>query len=98
MAASSSSTSDNLAVRAIESVGRMLTDVVVDVGGVASLGIDVTRWTLRPPYRFANLFQQLDFVGVGSIFIVAFTGVFSGMVFAHQSTRAFEMFDATSLV
>jgi phospholipid/cholesterol/gamma-HCH transport system permease protein len=45
-----------------------------------------------------NLFAQLDFVGVGSAFIVALTGVFSGMVFAHQSWRAFEMFGAEPMV
>jgi phospholipid/cholesterol/gamma-HCH transport system permease protein len=92
------SQSENLAVRAIESVGRTLFNIVIDVGGIASLGLDVGRWAIRPPYRLANFFQQLDFVGVGSIFIVAFTGIFSGMVFAHQSARAFEMFDAQSLV
>jgi phospholipid/cholesterol/gamma-HCH transport system permease protein len=68
------------------------------VGGVFALGIDVFRWAIRPPYRVKNLFAQLDFVGVGSIFIVVLTGVFTGMVFAHQSMRAFELFDAQSLV
>ncbi len=53
---------------------------------------------MRPPFRIINLFAQLDFVGVGSVFIVALNGVFSGMVFAHQSSRAFEMFNAESLV
>jgi phospholipid/cholesterol/gamma-HCH transport system permease protein len=48
--------------------------------------------------RVAIVLSQLDFVGVGSIFIVMLTGVFSGMVFAHQTGRAFEMFDAQSLV
>ena len=32
--------------------------------------IDVLRWAVRPPFRVHNLFAQLDFVGVGSIFIV----------------------------
>lgn len=92
------SPTENLAVTAVESVGRTVFAIVTDVGGIASLGIDVFRWALRPPYRIANFFLQLDFVGVGSIFIVAFTGIFSGMVFAHQSARAFEMFNAQSLV
>jgi phospholipid/cholesterol/gamma-HCH transport system permease protein len=65
---------------------------------VAMLAFDVGRWAVRPPYRLANLFAQLDFVGAGSSLIVVLTGLFSGMVFAHQSARAFELFDAESLV
>ncbi len=74
------------------------------VGAVAELGAlfqllwDVLRWAVRPPYRVGNLFAQLDFVGAGSVFIVTLTGIFTGMVFAHQTGRAFEMFDAESLV
>ena len=88
----------SLVVEAIENVGQGIVHLVDEVGGVSSLGVDVARWTFRPPYRLTNLFAQFDFVGVGSIFIVALTGVFSGMVFAHQSARAFEMFNAKSLV
>ena len=82
----------------IENIGKGVVSIVNTIGGVSTLGVDVARWTVRPPYRLQNLFYQLDFVGVGSIFIVALTGVFSGMVFAHQSARAFEMFNAQSLV
>lgn len=83
---------------AIEELGRGVTQLVGDVGGVSSLGVSVARWTVRPPYRLKNLFAQLDFVGVGSIFIVVLTGIFTGMVFAYQSMRAFELFNAQSLV
>lgn len=85
-------------VQAIEGLGQAVFGVVSNIGGIASLGGSVARWAVRRPYRVANFFTQLDFVGVGSIFIVALTGVFSGMVFAHQSSRAFELFDAQSLV
>ncbi|MHB8877100.1 MAG: MlaE family ABC transporter permease [Myxococcaceae bacterium] len=88
----------NVAVQAIEGLGRGLSDMVSNLGGLATLGFQVARWSVRRPYRFGNLFAQLDFVGVGSIFIVVLTGTFSGMVFALQSSRAFEMFDAQSLV
>jgi len=82
----------------VEGLGRVIIRAVEDVGGVSSLGVDVFRWSVRRPYRFTNFFAQLDFVGVGSIFIVALTGIFSGMVFAKQSARAFEMFNAQALV
>jgi phospholipid/cholesterol/gamma-HCH transport system permease protein len=88
----------NPVTAAVEEVGRGAIRLVAEVGGVADLGFSVARWAVRRPYRLQNFFAQLDFVGVGSIFIVALTGLFSGMVFAHQSSRAFELFNAQSLV
>ncbi|MDP1828524.1 MAG: ABC transporter permease [Archangium sp.] len=82
----------------IESLGAGVYRFVEQIGGLADLLFQVIKWSVRPPYRVQNLFAQLDFVGVGSIFIVALTGVFSGMVFAHQSWRAFDLFNAESLV
>jgi phospholipid/cholesterol/gamma-HCH transport system permease protein len=83
---------------AIEHLGETVIGLVEEVGGIASIGWEVVKWALRPPLRLQNIFSQLDFVGVGSIFIVCLTGVFSGMVFAHQSSRAFQLFNAESLV
>lgn len=83
---------------AVERFGVRLIAVVENLGGLAELLIDVLRWAVRRPFRVHNIFAQLDFVGVGSVFIVGLTGVFSGMVFAHQSWRAFEMFNAESMV
>ena len=83
---------------AIESIGTGIFSFVEELGGLAAMLFQIVKWAVRPPYRVANLFAQLDFVGVGSIFIVALTGIFSGMVFAHQSWRAFDLFNAESLV
>ncbi len=88
----------NAAYLVVEYIGNRVTALIEEVGGVVSLGGDVVRWAVRPPIRVENLFAQLDFVGVGSIFIVMLTGIFSGMVFAHQSSRAFMLFNAESLV
>jgi len=75
-----------------------LKGVVVDLGGVVLLGFQVLWWAVRPPFRFRNFLAQCEFLGVGSVFLVCLTGAFSGMVFAHQSMRAFQIFNATSLV
>jgi phospholipid/cholesterol/gamma-HCH transport system permease protein len=88
----------SLVTQSIEGVGRGAIETVEELGHLVTLGVDVVRWGVRRPYRWQNLFFQLDFVGVGSVFIVLLTGLFTGMVFAHQSARAFEMFDAQSLV
>jgi phospholipid/cholesterol/gamma-HCH transport system permease protein len=88
----------SLLVQSIEDLGRSVIALVAEFGSLMMLALDVGRWSVRRPFRLHNLFAQLDFVGVGSIFIVLLTGLFTGMVFAHQSSRAFEMFDAESLV
>jgi phospholipid/cholesterol/gamma-HCH transport system permease protein len=83
---------------AVEWVGERVLQAFRSVGGVVSLGISVSWWLVRPPFRIQNLFAQFDFVGVGSVLIVALTGLFTGMVFATQSWSAFERFGAESLV
>ena len=85
-------------VEGVENVGRTVMGTVADLGGISVLAWQIVRWAARPPFRLANLFAQLDFVGVGSTFIVTLTGTFTGMVFAQQSSRAFEIFGAESLV
>ena len=78
----------NAFVSTVEGIGKSLIGMVTDLGGLATLGFQVARWSFRRPFRTQNFFAQLDFVGVGSIFIVALTGLFTGMVFAQQSSRA----------
>ncbi|MEL6186043.1 MAG: ABC transporter permease, partial [Myxococcota bacterium] len=69
-----------------------------EVGETAMLGFSVIAWTFRPPYRLRLLLQQAEFIGVGSLFIVLLTGLFTGLVFALQSSFAFATFNAESLV
>ena len=88
----------NPLVGLVEGVGNGVLGVFQTVGGLVTLGISVVAWTFRPPLRLQNVFTQFDFVGVGSIVLVALTGTFSGMVFATQSWSAFELFGAESLV
>src|SRR3954463_1743404 len=52
----------------------------------------------RPPYRIGLLFNQLEFMAYGSLFVVGLTGLFTGMVLALQFVYAFGLFNAQSLV
>src|SRR5690349_17811314 len=88
----------NPLVGLVEGVGSGVLGVFQTVGGLGTLAASVVVWTFRPPFRLQNVFTQFDFVGVGSIVLVALTGTFSGMVFATQSWSAFELFGAESLV
>ena len=51
----------------------------------------------HPPSRWRATIEQMQFLGVSSLFIVVLTGAFTGMVFALQSGRAFALFGAETL-
>ncbi len=91
--------------RAVEGLGLVVLglfgrvrDLLEGLGRFTLLGVQSVAWALRPPYRLHNLFSAMEFVGVGSLFIIVLTGFFSGAVFALQSAVAFRMFNAEAMV
>ena len=82
----------------ISLLGGVVLRVVEDVGQYARFTMTAVLGIVRPPYRWRLLFKQMEFVGNGSLSIVAITGVFTGMVFAVQSDYAFGMFGARGLL
>ena len=82
-------------------LGRLFAPVTTaldNLGQVLILTWQSVAWLVRPPYRFSQLFSAMDFIGVQSIFIVALTGVFSGMVLALQLTYSLRTYGAEGLV
>ncbi|MCC6525645.1 MAG: ABC transporter permease [Polyangiaceae bacterium] len=81
---------------------RSLFDPVLDfldnLGKIVALTGRTLLWLFRPPFRFSQVLNAMDFVGVQSIFIVALTGTFSGMVLALQMTHALRAFSAEGRV
>ena len=84
--------------RSVEAMGRPVIGLVENIGHFAMLFFEMLVWSIRPPYRFRQLLNAMDFVGFGSLFIVGLTGFFTGAVFAFQSAYAFRLFSAESLV
>ena len=60
--------------------------------------VETVQWALRPPFRPELVLAQMAAIGVGSTFIVATTGFFTGMVFALQVTYAMSQFGAEGYV
>jgi phospholipid/cholesterol/gamma-HCH transport system permease protein len=73
-------------------------DVLDQVGKVLELTGQTLAWMVRPPYRIMQLLLALEFAGVKSIFIVALTGTFSGMVLALQTVNSLRQFSAEGVV
>jgi phospholipid/cholesterol/gamma-HCH transport system permease protein len=82
----------------LDRLGRAVLAGVEEMGKIILLFISVLVWMFRPPLKLHNIFKQMEFVGVKSIFVVVLTGTFTGMVLALQSYHGFRMFSAESLV
>jgi phospholipid/cholesterol/gamma-HCH transport system permease protein len=64
----------------------------------AALSAKTIRRIFSPPFYGREFFRQLDKIGVGSLFIVCLTGLFTGMVMALQALIQLKPFGATSYV
>ncbi len=82
----------------VESVLRPLRVPFEFLGEMSIFTGASTMAIFRRPYRVGLLFNQLEFMAWGSMFVVGLTGLFTGMVFALQTVYAFGLFNAQSLV
>src|SRR5271154_4653343 len=73
-------------------------DVFDDFGATVLLGVHAFTWLIRPPYRWAQLLNALDFIGAGSTFIVGLVGLFTGMAFTVSTIVGFRQFSAEGMV
>jgi phospholipid/cholesterol/gamma-HCH transport system permease protein len=83
---------------AVEDVGRNVVKGIEDLGTTFQLAIRIPILAFRRPFRLAIWLQQLEAIGVGSLFIVTLTGFFVGAVLSLQMIYAFGLFNAQSLV
>lgn len=82
----------------LERLGRSAEEVISTAGRMAIMLFQAVMYTFVPPVKFKNIFKQMEFVGVQSLFVVVLTGSFTGMVLALQSYNALKRFGAESLV
>jgi phospholipid/cholesterol/gamma-HCH transport system permease protein len=74
------------------------TAIVEQVGIHVLLLAQSVRWLFKRPFRWAVLFDAMDYIGVQSLLIVAMIGLFVGMVFALQLTSALRQFGTEGFV
>jgi phospholipid/cholesterol/gamma-HCH transport system permease protein len=73
-------------------------DILDQLGSTVMLTSQSLAWMFRRPFRESQLVLAMEFIGVQSIFIIALTGTFSGMVLALQMVHSFKQFQAEGLV
>lgn len=84
--------------RTLHTLGAYVLSAIEEMGLILLLFINALSWTFRPPWRLRAIFNQMEFVGVNSLFVVVLTGGFTGGVFTLQSYYGFSMFGAESMV
>lgn len=82
----------------LENLGKATEEFINSTGRMAIMLAQAIMYTFLPPIKFRNIFKQMEFVGVQSLFVVVLTGSFTGMVLALQSFNALKRFGAESLV
>ncbi|MFM8552713.1 MAG: MlaE family ABC transporter permease [Nitrospiraceae bacterium] len=75
-----------------------LFDLLLIVQEFTVLCAQTVAGLIRPPWYLREVMLQLDRIGVGSLFIVMLTGLFTGMVLALQGAVQLEPYGATMYV
>src|SRR5438270_6400371 len=70
---------------------------ILAVQDYTALSLHAVANLLRKPLYLADMIQQADFIGVGSLPIVMLTGMFTGIVLALNTSKTLEQFGSLSL-
>jgi phospholipid/cholesterol/gamma-HCH transport system permease protein len=81
-----------------ERIGSFTVRLLNSTGLMCMMLVRTVGYIFTPPFKVRNLFKQMEFVGVQSLFVVVLTGSFTGMVLALQGFDALKRFGAESLV
>jgi len=77
-----------------EWLAKALLSPFVEIGALFRLLWEAVFWGIRPPYRGRLFVEAMEFIGIGSIFLVSLTAVFVGGVLALQLVDGFRDFGA----
>ncbi len=70
----------------------------IDVGRASIFFYDSALLIAKPPFRFAEIIQHMEFIGNESVLIIALTSAFTGMALSYQIFLGFKLVNATNLV
>ena len=82
----------------VRSLGGLALDQLARLGRMGMFLVYVLRGLGRPPWKFWYVLKQIQFIGSKSLFVIGFTGAFSGMVLALQGYYTLSKFGAEGLL
>ncbi len=88
----------NFLIRASDGFFSPVLAFFTQLGKVLMLLANAIAWLFRRPWRWRNFVQAMDFIGLGSIGIVALVASFTGAAFSLQTVYTFKMFQAEAFI
>jgi phospholipid/cholesterol/gamma-HCH transport system permease protein len=85
-------------VKFTEGIGKIVIKNIEGLGKVFHFMSQFFYWAIRRPFRTHLFFEQMNFIGNKSIFIITLSGAFVGMVMAYQTYFGFKLINVDSLV
>ena len=77
---------------------RGITNFLDELGSIVLMFFQILYWSFRPPFRIGLFMRSMEFVGVGSLFIIILTGSFTGAVMGLQGIYAFGILEMEAMV
>ncbi|MCX7990861.1 MAG: ABC transporter permease [Proteobacteria bacterium] len=84
--------------RLVELLGKKILNLFSEAGLIFLLFLETIRQSFKRPLKLERIFDQMEFIGVRSLFVVVLVSTFTGMVLALQTYTGFRRFSAESMV
>jgi phospholipid/cholesterol/gamma-HCH transport system permease protein len=82
----------------LEQAGQAVLDAFSGLGIIFIFFLEALRQSFTRPFRGRLILQQMEFMGVGSLFIIVLTGTFTGAVFSLQLASVLAKMSMESVV
>ncbi|MBF0629140.1 MAG: ABC transporter permease [Magnetococcales bacterium] len=82
----------------VRQLGAASMDAIREMGRMSLFLMEIFVSMLVPPYRWTRFLQQVHFIGIRSLFVVALTAVFAGMVLGLQGYYTLSRFGSEALL
>ncbi len=84
--------------RAASAVTRPFLVSLGEIGNTVVLAGRAMFWLFRRPFRWRQILQSMEFIGVDSLPVILLVGIFVGAAFSLQTVSAFRMFKAEAFI
>lgn len=82
----------------IQRLGALSLSFVLETGRLGLFLVQTVIAVPAPPFRWQNLLKQIHFIGMRSLFVIALTSIFAGMVLALQGYYTLSRFGSEALL
>lgn len=82
----------------VQYIGFTAMDIIREMGRMFLFLWEILLSFITPPFRWTNFLKQVHFIGIRSLFVIALTAIFAGMVLALQGYYTLARFGSEALL